>query len=363
MKKRILFAAILGILLVSSLSFSQEAAPPKSPAKQQPVDPNSIESELVTEIVNLKHFPTNELSRLIHDIYRYRMRNVYLYPDQRTNRIVIRTTKEQMNSILDLIAQLDVADSGLATAREALSVISRIYMFEIPSKDVDMKPFSMILQTTGQFSSKALLKIPNDKNLQISGFHPLSDPRYREREEEQKNDILIQGKAASNESITQIFDSVPECSIKELKWDNNEAFTNNIAAAQYTQLPDQLQKHIRKFLGPDIQTVGYWFGNSSVPGRVEAPMGPWKLNFSLERKDRDIELQIEVEVVEKMSNMFQRLGRFRDDILSNTITVKIGKPIIIGYNRESYGTRKMGAMVIFLEEDVFQLSVPETNPR
>jgi hypothetical protein len=38
-------------------------------------------------------------------------------------------------------------------------------------------------------------------------------------------------------------------------------------------------------------------------------------------------------------------------ILSNSLQGKIGKPIIIGYNRESYGMRTMGAMVILLEAD------------
>jgi hypothetical protein len=37
------------------------------------------------------------------------------------------------------------------------------------------------------------------------------------------------------------------------------------------------------------------------------------------------------------------------------IRAKIGKPIIIGYNRESYGSRKMGAMVIVPEMDTIQV--------
>ncbi|MBL7186156.1 MAG: hypothetical protein ISS70_07500 [Phycisphaerae bacterium] len=47
--------------------------------------------------------------------------------------------------------------------------------------------------------------------------------------------------------------------------------------------------------------------------------------------------------------------------MSNTIRAKIGKPIIIGYNRESYGTRKMGAMVIVPEADPVQSDNAETK--
>jgi hypothetical protein len=57
-----------------------------------------------------------------------------------------------------------------------------------------------------------------------------------------------------------------------------------------------------------------------------------------------------------MSRFDRRLGSERaNEILSNTIRAKVGKPIIIGYNRESYGTRKMGAMVIVPEADIIQL--------
>jgi hypothetical protein len=231
-------------------------------------------------------------------------------------------------------------------------------MFEIPSKDGDMKPFSMILQVPEQFSSKDLLNAAKDENLQISGFH-ISD---ESRREQQKN-VLIQGKANSDESIQKMVDSIPESRIQQLKWDNDETFTNNIMAAQYTQLPEQLQKHIRKFLGENIQTVGYWFGNSSVPGEIEASIGPWKLELSLDKRDSNVELSVNVEVPEGMSNLHYRLGDYRRNILSNTMTTKIGRPIIIGYNRQSYGTRKMGAMVILLEADTVQLSVPQTNPR
>lgn len=354
MKMRTLFAVILGVLLVSSLSLSQETPPQESQVKKQTTDPNSLENEMVTEIVTTKYFPSDELTELVMNIFR--IRNIY--SDRRSKRVIIQTTKEQMNDVLTLIKKLDVADSDLARTEAIQNVVHRIYMLEIPSKDVDMKPFSMILQVSPQFSSTELLNAAKDKNLQISGFH-LSD----ERDREQQNDILIQGKAVSNEAIKQMVDSIPESRIKELKWDDYETFTNDITAAQYTQLPEQVQKHIRKFLGEDIQTVGYWFGSSSVPGDIEAPIGPWTLNLSLDvESDRMLELRIEVEVPREMSRFDRQLGRERnDEILSNTMRAKIGKPIIVGYNRESYGTRKMGAMVILLEADAAQLNTSEAN--
>ena len=71
MKTRTLFTIILGVLLVSSLSFSQATPPPppESQAKKQITDPNSLENEMVTEIVTTKYFPSEELRQLILNIF------------------------------------------------------------------------------------------------------------------------------------------------------------------------------------------------------------------------------------------------------------------------------------------------------
>jgi hypothetical protein len=75
-----------------------------------------------------------------------------------------------------------------------------------------------------------------------------------------------------------------------------------------------------------------------------------------------LELNVEVEMPSEMHRFDRRLGYQRNnEILTNTIRTKIGKPIIIGYNRESYGTRKMGAMVILPEEDTAQLTTSGTD--
>jgi len=263
-----------------------------------------------------------------------------------------------MQSIKSLIEATDVPGPEASTSREVQNLVYRIYMFETPSGNQGMRSFSMILQTSARVSSKELSVAAADNDLQISEFlqinHGLSEPQA---------EILIRGKAASDESFKRFFEKFPESHITELKWDDDETFTDKIAAAQYTQLPDQMQKHIRKFLGDNIRTAGYWFGNSSVPGEVEVPIGPWTLTLRLDiESDRMLELNVEVEEPGEMHRFDSRLGRERkDEILSNTIRAKIGKPIIIGYNRESYGTRKMGAMVILPEVDMIQLEGSEKS--
>ena len=292
------------------------------------------------------------MANLITSVFR-----IEAHQDYRLNRVIVNVTQEQMESIESLIQAMDVGDSEASTSRDIQNFVYRIYMFEIASGDQGMKPFSMILRTTTHVSSQELLDAAADKDLQISEFLQSNDFTKPQVE------ILIQGKAASNESLTHMVEKFPDSHIIELKWDDDETFTNNIAAAQYTQLPVQMQKHIRKLLGDGIRTVGYWFGNLSVPGEVQAPIGPWTLTLTLDTKsDHMLELSVEVEMPGETHNFDRRIGRKRvNEILSNTIRAKIGKPIIIGYNRDSYGTRKMGAMVIVPEADPVQSDATATN--
>ncbi len=308
--------------------------------------PPKANSPTIVKIFQLKYTMAEDLARLIESVF-----SIEAHQDNRMNYVIVNATQEQMESIESLIAATDVEVPEESTSQDVQDLIYRIYMFEISSGGQGMRSFSMILQTSSIVSSKELSVAAADNDFQISEFlqinNGLSEPQ---------TEILLRGKAASDESFKRFFEKFPESHITELKWDDNETFTDKIAAAQYTQLSEQMQEHIRKFLGDKIRTVGYWFGNSSIPGEIEAPIGPWMLNLRLDTEsDRMLELNVDVEVPREMNSFDSRLGRERnDEILSNTIRVKIGKPIIIGYNRESYGTRKMGAMVIVPEVDMMQ---------
>ena len=382
MKIRTLLAAILGILFISGLSLSQEAASPGSiaeePVRVESPSPEplpevatseatsamarsvsrastrrrSSSDEMATQIFMLKYFPVEDLESLIIDIFSIDHEKVHA--DSGSNRLIVQATNEQMDNIKALIEKLDV-ESEFVGSQVSENLVYRVYMFEIPSKDQDKKPFSMILQTSAQLSSTDLLDIAMAQKIQVSDFLIID-------ERDSENDILIQGKAPSNESVNDMVKLIPESPrIKELKWDDDETFTSSIGAAHYSRLPAQLQKHLQMFLGEEIVTVGYWFGSSSIPGEIEAPIGPWKLRLELNpESDRSLELRVEVEVPEERSHFDRQLGRERsDEILSNTIQARIGKPIIVGYNRPSYGTRRMGAMVILPETD--QLNISEST--
>jgi len=264
-----------------------------------------------------------------------------------------------MESVEKLVAAMDVAAPEASSSRDAQDLVYRVFMFEIPSEDEGMKSFLLRLQTpspnlmqpapsSAGVPARELLDAAAGKDLRIVEFVQTGG-----QSPDSETETLIQGKAASHESLRRLVEKFPESRIAELRWDDDETFTGEIATAHYSQLPEQIQKHIHKFLGRDVRTVGYWFGNLSAPGSVEAPIGPWTLKLMLETEsNRMLDLRVDVEVpggAPRLAGQPYRMGN--DEILSNSLRAKIGKPIIIGYNRESYGTRKMGAMVIVPEED------------
>lgn len=381
MKIRSIMTAILGITFLSGISLAQVSASPEltleepllveapspepmqeetmsmayssaEPRRGRSVSRSSSSSgERMMKIFTLKYYSVEELEVLIENIFS--IDGDKIYGDAHSKQLIVQVTKAQMNDIEELISQLDVPDSKQESSQPFENFVYRIFMFEIPSKDQDLKPFSMILQTPSAVPSTEILQLAIAQNIQVSDFLIID-------ERDSENDILIQGKAPSDESVKEMVQSITPSQIKELKWDNDETFTSNIEAAHYSRLPVQIQKHIKNFLGEDVVTVGYWFGSSSVPGEVDAPIGPWKIRLELNQEsDRALELRIEVEVPEERSDFDRRLGRERShEILSNKIMAKVGKPIIVGYNRQSYGTRKMGAMVIIPE--TIQLNTSES---
>jgi hypothetical protein len=336
MKMQKLFVVILTTLLTAGVSLSQPPTP-ASPGAE------TAGSKVVTTVIRLKYYPANELSSLLQELFQ-REPTVAVFPDQHVNQIILNAPEKRVEEILQVVKALDVDN---VQAPQAQYLTCRVYMLELPSKDRNLKPFSVLLEGPSELPAGQVLAAARDPNVQITTL--------LQRTEGDRCELVIEGRAVSNKALQQVLAKRPDSHIKQLKWDE-EDFTAALPAAQVSRLPAPLQEHIRKFLGDEVRTVGYWFGNLSIPGDLDAPIGPWRLDLKT-RSGQGSDLVLEVRVTRESPLPFVN----ETQLFSNTVQSKAGRPIIIGYNRESYGTRVMGAMVILLEPDTTAPAGPATS--
>lgn len=350
MMTRVLFVMSMGILLVPGVVSSTERAATLSAVELTPSATGqpgtSSAGTLETRICELRYYDGVELADLIRNVTGEQGANV-IVADERSNRLIVTAPPEQMRTIERLIQQLD---TQAVRGSQVQSLMYRVYMLELPSKDQNLKPFSVLLERSSQLSPAQFMDAIKDAGLQIGTF--LQSNEWAGND---KWGLAIQGRAASNDALKQMLAKIPDSQVRELKWDD-ETFTAAIPAAQVSRLPSQLLEHVRKFLGDEVQTAGYWFGGLSVPGDVKAPIGPWLMEMKAQ-PGQGADLVLEVRVSRESQTPFVPSAQ----LLSNTMQGKVGRPIIIGYNRESYGTRVMGAMVVLLEPDTTAPAANETK--
>ncbi len=341
MKTRILWMAVLGILLAQGVLLAQT----QNPAAKPIAEPSKVEEPRTMAIVRVEHRPVRELISLLASLFDTRQVNIVV--DEKTNRLIVRATQEHVEEIMSLVKDFDVE---AAAAPQNPPLVCRVYMLEIPPKDSNLKPFAVVLRTTMTVTSPEVLNATKGDDLRIGRVLQSTEAGPQGAQQ-----ILIMGLAASDESVRRMIEAIPASQIADLKWDD-DTFTAGVPAAQVAQLPDSLQQHIRKFLGADVRTVGYWFGNLSSAGEVEAPIGLWTMRLTAKSAQAS-DLLLNVQVLHN--------PQYRQDVetlvLRNTVQARIGKPIIIGYNRDVYGTRTMGAMVILLEADTAQPAEAKTK--
>ncbi len=348
MKTLTLLVASLSVLGIPAVSRPGEQAPTSGlPAATEPSG-RSDAGPVQTRIYSIRYYPISQLVAILKTVIKGQ--DVQIVADERSNSLIITAPRAYVPQIELLLKQLDVPN---APASQIRNLMYRIYLIELPSKDQNLKSFSLVLERSSPLPSAQLLEALKDKDLQVSALYQEGRDGGNE---EGNQEVAIEGRAVSEEAIKRVVEKIPGARVKELEWKDG-TLASTVPAAQVDRLPSQLQGHLRKFLGEEIQTVGYWFGTLSSPGEVKAPIGPWVLELranSEHQSDQAGDLVLEIEVNRASHVSFVPSRR----ILSNTVQGQVGKPIIIGYTRDSYGTRTMGAVVILPEADATRLDSP-----
>ena len=348
MRVRALLIVSVAILLAPGVLHSMEQPPAPSPPRSTPAPMSEAPSHdtMVTRIYRVRYYPVDQLADIIT---RIAGRDVTMARDDRSNRLLVTAPADRLEQVGALIEALDVVSDH---APQAAQMMCRVYMLELPSEDQTLKPFSLTLESSAQLSAVQFLSTVEADNLQIRTF--------RQGDELAKSGHMvfeIQGRAASTDAIRRLLTEIsPDALIQEFAWD--EDVFSAAVPAQVTRLPAPLEEHVHTLLGEDVQTVGYWFGHLSLPGEVKAPIGPWMLSLNVEPEQAN-SLELVISVVRES----QIVSIPKMEILSNTVRSQVGKPIIIGYNRDRCGIRTLGAMVIVPEIDTTRASRSESKAR
>jgi len=315
-----------------------------------------------TKIFALKYIPAEEMTRILSNVY-----PINVFAEQRTNSVILSAPDKQLKQIESLIVQLDVPGSDAAQNEQLKNVIYRIYMIETENQEEKPRTFSLTLNAQSTLESDEYFDSFGIENIDILVFNQSMQRNMQRTGSQNRGDVQIhiQGKTSNNEALKLLIQRIKEISgspisVENLKWlDESDDLPGNISANIHEQLPENVQRNLNKFLGDSLQTVGYWFGNSSIPGKMIVPIGPWELSLTAE-KSYKTELHLQVDIVADQPKVHRSstgfvhpvISRERKKILSNTIKGQIGKPFMIGYNRESSSGRTIGALVIIPETEL-----------
>lgn len=93
-------------------------------------------------------------------------------------------------------------------------------------------------------------------------------------------------------------------------------------------LPKDVQESLTKLMKGTPHIIGYWFGDLSIPGTIEIPLGKWQLQILTDHAHNQGEtFQIELRAQDKNKGFAQR------PILANTFMAEVGKPVILGWGQ------------------------------
>lgn len=282
---------------------------------------------MVTKVFVLRHYPAGRLVNILDTV----TRDSRYALDEVSNRLIVTGPVSELEEIATLIEALDVQK---VQAVESRPMVCRAYMFELASPSSAMRRFHIEATGSDPLSPEQVLKVSDGTQLKAERF-------LQESPKDTVEWIFdIEGRAASSEAIQRLVAQIPNCQLMQLEWSEH---TPVMPTTKVPPLPDSLQKHIDRFLGPGAGIVGYWFGSMSVPGTVRAPIGPeWTFNFEVQPSGQEGQLMLDLAVTEMRDNDMW-------EIISNRIQGKVGRPVIVGYSRDSHGVQTTGALVVIPE--------------
>lgn len=336
----------------------------------------------------LKYYDAESMAGILSDIF-----PIGVYPDKRNNQLIVSTDINRLSQIEALILTMDKPESKQTQTRDQRNLLYRIYMIEPQINESNLRRFTISLSMAEKPLDVTLLQNSLESStLKLTGFDTTQQgTKLVGVQQVPAYEVTFEGFAESMDDLKMFAEKVQSISgnfvpeIRALQFEEKGNQKNDTSVSMHSYLPGNVKGHLEKLLGSDIKTVGYWFGNSSISGELRAPVGDWSVSINSQNSGDD-RLELEVELSGRQAVGMQtglpaissadsfggpafprsssRRGRGDQNviwgnestILQNTVQSQIGKPVIIGYNRNIGNGRRMGALVIMPELDTVSVA-------
>ncbi len=334
MKCRILLLMSLFVTLIQGLAPAQTPDQEDQYGKAIRDRQTLLDHPLETKIFFLECTQADDMQAIVSTI----SQKARIAVAESSNALLITAPPDELETIRAAICALDAPE--ISKVKKSQPIMCRVYMIERLSTNQSWQSFSISLAVDDYASFNQIINNINTSRLYIKDF---SQNNFLSGDKPYCS-ITIHGQALSSADVDQLTQMIPNSRIDKINWKDN---SNPTSMAQVAPLPDSLQKHIERFLGKDTEIAAYWFGNLSIPGEVQAPIGPWGLELTMENLGAEglIELNLgvtEVRVTDRGENIIW-------SVIHNSMQTKIGHPVIIGYTRDKDESPTTGALVVIPE--------------
>lgn len=355
---------------IQSAAPEQLAAPAQPVVDAQPAQ-NSAQEGFVTRIFQLRMANAKDVIQILRKIFS----SANVITDDRANSIIFVGTEEDCGRMEELLQKLDTEISRPEALLPA-NIAYRVFAVEVPIDDANTQVmknrFQVELLFTGQPATTSLLEMLTRDNdyiiedfdwnrsepqISISGW--TNSPHVLKKIAALAGEILgttveVKEINYSNPSFGDVaeFPSVFKDTLEEMLIGGDDS--KGIVKSPPMR---SVQRILANLLGEKLRIHGYWFGNTSIPGKCEVPIGSWTLSLESRQIENSGQNPFNAETSpfsRREETEFQlqiRLDEGDRTILYNTIKTSIGKPVVVGYTRRVNQTFIPGALVIIPENE------------
>ncbi|MBI1387437.1 MAG: hypothetical protein GC154_03210 [bacterium] len=383
----------------------QNAIPGSPPRNYYGHIANNIgDKDVIVKVIKLQHAPADMMVEPIRMIFGDTLM-VIPHPSS-SDQLILSGKQEQIEKVEQILPSLDVAPGkSNLDAPPVANLALRVFAVESGNKGNEEEVYVTNSDARTEIDFQLELSSPNDRAdsasaLPMDGIKVLTNTL---RSAGDRVITTIQGRAASEDAINQyieMYKTALQAVVVSLNTTARDVsrVQQGSRSSDYPNvpIPAEVSGIVNQLLGESNHVAGYWFGNASMPGSCLVPLGDWSLRLQTDSQPND-EFQMEITLsqggrdasADSVPRMGMMMGSSSSSsgisnsagwssggggygggamqappssgfvwkpygsednnvILQNSVKGRIGRPIIVGYNRPG---GVLGALVIIPESE------------